>query len=74
MIQIISIVAHSGAVQMLRQKRCQRLRSSVDSDEACFSSAASAHASLGLNAAVLFKMFQSRCYSFPLKTKFEKKI
>ena len=46
----------------------------MDSDEACVGSAVSTHASLGLNAAVLFKMFQSRCYSFPLKTKFEKKI
>lgn len=60
--------------RMQRQERYQRLSSSVDSDEACVGSAVSTHASLGLNAAVLFKMFQSRCYSFPLKTKFEKKI
>lgn len=36
--------------------------SSVDSDEVAAAAAASEHASLGSNAAALFKMFQSRRY------------
>lgn len=36
--------------------------SSVDSDEVAAAAAASEHASLGFNAAALFKMFQSRRY------------
>lgn len=42
----------------------------MDSDEVGAAAAASEHASLAFNAAVLFKMFQSRCYHLLQKREF----
>lgn len=48
--------------------------SSVDSDEVAAAAAASEHASLGFNAAALFKMFQSRRYFLLQRTEIYNKI